>query len=133
MANLTITADDVAMVHIIEQFTGPAGEAIDAGQYVRFNTTTGKIELGNASSAAEARGGGLAVRSVSAGDTLTVLKKGIMELGAALDSLTYDDDVFLSNTDGTLADSAGTVSKIVGTVVPAWGHTTADKLLRIDL
>jgi len=32
-----------------------------------------------------------------------------------------------------IADAAGTTSLIVGTVVPVWAATTADKLLRVDL
>lgn len=133
MTNLTIAAVDVAAVEIYEKFTGPAAEAITAGQYVRFNTTNGKIEKGNGTTAAEARKGGIALQTVAAGITLTAIRKGVLDVGAALAALTYDDDVFLSDTDGTLADVAGTVSLIVGTVVPAWGETTPDKLLRLDL
>lgn len=132
-ANLTIVATAVKPVQVMESFTGPAGEAITAGQYVRYNTTTGKIELGNGTSAAEARKGGLALGSVAAGETVTAVRKGIVDLGNALADLTYDDDVFLSDTDATLADTAGTATLIVGTVVPAWGTSTADKLLRLDL
>jgi hypothetical protein len=41
--------------------------------------------------------------------------------------------VYLSNTDGTLADTAGTVNKVVGTVVPLYGHLPAKKGLRVNL
>lgn len=134
MANLTVVAAKVAPVQILEKFTGPAAEVITKGQYVRYNVTNGKIELGNATLAAEARAGGIAIEGASvAGVTVTAVRKGLVDVGDALDALTYDDDVFLSNTDGVLADVAGTVSAIVGTVVPAWGATTADKLLRVDL
>lgn len=131
MANLTISA--IRPVQVIEQFTGPAAEAITAGNYVRFNVTTGKIEKGNGTNAAEARKGGLALNTAVAGETVTAVRKGLVDLGNALGDLTYDDDVFLSDTDATLADAAGTVSLIVGVTVPAWGATTADKLLRLDL
>lgn len=131
MANLTIT--EVAPVKIVEQSTAPAAEAITKGQYVRIDTTTGKATKGNGTAAGEARKGGIALETVVAGEALTFVRKGVLDLGDALDSLTYDDDVFLSDTDGTLADAAGTVSLIVGTVVPGLGHTTPDKLLRIDL
>ena len=133
MGNLTITPASVAPVRIIEQDTAPTGEAINAGQYCRLDTSTGKFVLGNGTTAAEARSGGIALNSVASGETLTVLKKGEVDLGDALDSLTYDDDVFLSDTDGTLADSAGTVSKIVGTVVTGYANSTPDKLLRVNL
>lgn len=131
MANLTISA--IRPVQVIEQFTGPAAEAITAGNYVRFSVTTGKIEKGNGTTAAEARKGGLALNTAAAGETVTAVRKGLVDLGNALGDLTYDDDVFLSDTDATLADAAGTVSLIVGVTVPAWGATTADKLLRLDL
>ena len=101
---------------------------------MRYNTTTGKIEPGNATTAAEARVKGMALNTATqAGDTVTAIQKGVVNVGDALDSLTYDDIVYLSDTDGTLADAAGTVSLVFGKVVPAWGATTADKLLDIDL
>lgn len=130
-ADLTITA--IRPVVTLAQFTGPVNEAVALGQYVRINTTTGQVELGNGSSAGEARNGGLALHAAVIGETVTAVRKGIVDVGEALVNLTYDDDVFLSNTDGTLADTAGTATLIVGTVVPGWAATTADKLLRLDL
>ena len=131
MANLSIS--EVAPVKVVEQFTAPAGEAITKGQAVRFDTSTGYFTKANGSAAGEARIKGIALETVVAGQPLTAVVKGILDLGDALDALTYDDDVYLSDTDGTLADSAGTVSVIVGETVPGLGHTTPDKLLRIDL
>lgn len=133
MADLTITATAVKPVMVIEQFTGPAAEDISAGQYVRLNTTSGKTELGKGTTAAEARPGGIALGTVKAGATVTAVRKGIVDLGNALGDLAYDADVYLSDTDGTLADAAGTVSRVVGQVVPGWAATTADKLLRLNL
>lgn len=130
-ADLVIAA--IRPVVTIEQFTGPVNEAVALGQYVRINTTTGQVELGNGSSAGEARLGGLALHAAVIGETVTAIRKGIVDVGEALVNLTYDDDVFLSNTDGTLADTAGTTTLIVGTVCPGWAATTADKLLRLDL
>lgn len=132
MANLSITAADVHMVQINGEsdiMTGPCGEAVNAGQYVRRNTTTGHFEKGNASSAGEARDGGIALQTAAVGDTMSVQRGGIICVGNALSALAYDADVFLSDTDATLADAAGTVSKVVGTVFPAFGTTTPDKLL----
>lgn len=132
MADLTVT--EATQVKIIEQFTGPAGEPFALGEAVRLDTSTGEITPANGSTAAEARVLGIVVKeATAANDTVTVAVKGYVDLGDALDALTYDDDVFLSNTDGTLADTAGTVSTIVGTVVPGYGATTPDKLLRLDL
>ena len=132
MATLNVVAARVAPVRVIEQFTAPAGEAITAGQFVRFNTTTGKLELGNGTTAAEARRGGIAIDSAPvAGLAVTVVSKGIVDLGNALGSLTYDDDVFLSNTDGVLGDAAGSSSYVVGVVVPGWAADPPDKLLAV--
>lgn len=135
MATLTITPDNVRVVkgNDMSQFTAPVGEAINAGQYCRWNTSTGKFELGNATSAAEVGDGFIAQKTVAIGDTLTGLKGPVvLDVGSALSSLNYGADVFLSDTDGTLADAAGTVSTKVGKVVPGWAGT-AKKLLRLVL
>jgi tetrahydromethanopterin S-methyltransferase subunit E len=56
-----------------------------------------------------------------------------LPVGEALDSLAYGAVVYLSNTDGTLADTAGTVSKKIGVVVPALATvSTPDKLLLVE-
>lgn len=130
MADLTITR--CRPVEVIDQFTGPLAEAVAEGQYVRFNVTTGMVELGNGTNAAESRGGGLAISGGVARQTITAVRQGVLDVGNALSALTYDDDVFLSDTDGTLADAAGTVSKIVCTVVSGYAATTPDKLLRVN-
>lgn len=133
MALLTIT--EVHPVNVNErQFTGPLGEDVAAGQYVRYDPATGKIVLGNGTTAAEARRGGIALTGGIAGQSVTVAGQGaVLDLGDALGDLEYDESVYLTNTDGTLGDvaSGGTVSTIIGRVIPAWGHTTADKLLEI--
>lgn len=130
MADLTISS--CTIVEEIRYFESPAGEAIAAGEYTRHNTTSGKAELGNASSAGEVGVlGGLATGTgASAGQTVHVVVEGVLDVGDALDSLTFDDLVYLSNTNATLADAAGTVSTVLGTVVPGWAYgSTADKLL----
>lgn len=135
MANLTVTAADVALVvgDSEHQFTGPAAEAISAGQYVRLNTSSGKIALGNGTSAAEVGyTRGIALMSAAANEALTMATAGaIVDLGDALDALAFDAAVYVSDTDGTLADAAGTTSSIVGRVVPGFAATTPDKLLKL--
>lgn len=137
MANLTITAADVRLVRgdNEHQHTAPAGEAITAGQYVRLNTTTGKFELGNGTTSGEVGNKGyVAGRSVAAGETLTAYTGAcLMDMGEALAALNFGALVYLSDTDGTLADAAGTVSKTVGVVHSGWAATTADKLLLLTL
>lgn len=137
MALLTITAADVGIVslpHNTELVSGFSAEAIDAGVYVRYNTSSGKIEKGNGSTTAEARKGGVCTKgSNAAGEPVEFVRKGIVSLGNALSALTYDDDVHLSDTDGRLADTTGSQTRIVGTVIPNTIDQTPDKVLRIDL
>lgn len=134
MADITITASSVAPVEVYEQFTGPAAESITAGNIVRQDTTTGKVTLANASSAAEAgQIRGMALRSAAPNITVTAVKRGKMDVGNALSALSFDAPLYLSNTDGLLADSAGTVTVLAGSVIPGWASTTPDRLLFLDL
>lgn len=136
MANLTISPTAVKPVKVTEQLTGPTDEAIDAGEMVRLNTSTGKFTQANASSAGEGRAIGMAVTTATyAGQAITVVKKGLVDVGDALDSEDYDETLNLSNTDGKIDDGDGTPTADypIGRVVPAWGATTADKLLMLEL
>lgn len=131
---LSITAADVTPVEVFEQWTGPAAEVITAGQMVRLDTTSGKATLSNATTAAEARTRGMAITGAGvAGLTLTVVKRGVLDIGEAMAALDYDQAIYLDNTDGAVGTAAGTVSLVVGRVVPAWGYTTADKLFHLDV
>ena len=134
MADLTVTAADVAPAKFIEQSTGPAGEEIAAGQLVQFSAASGKYTLANGTGAATVAGPlGVALNGGTTNITITVLHKGLIDVGDALDALDYSDPVYAANTAGVLGDAAGSVSTVVGRVVPGWGATTADKLLRVDL
>jgi len=134
MALLTIAVADVRVVKRgdLHQHTAPAGEAIAAGQYIRFSTA-GKFELGNAGSAGEVGDGFIAEKSAAIGEAVTGLKGPcVLDVGDALSGIAYGVSVFLSDTDGTLADAAGTVSTVVGKVVSGWAGS-AKKLLRLSL
>lgn len=133
MAELTVTAADVAPAKIIEQSTGPAGEQIEPGEVVQFNAS-GKYVLANGTGSATAAGPlGIAMTGGTTNITISVLHKGVLDVGDALTSLDYTDPVYLGNTAGVLDSAAGSVSTVVGRVAPAWGATTADKVLRVDL
>lgn len=127
MADLTIT--EIAKVFTVQQFSGPAAEAIAKGDRCRFDTTTGRITKGNGSSAAESKRGGIALGAAVAGEAVTILNQGIVDVGEALAALDFGALVYVSNTDGKFGDAAGTVSVIAGQVVPGFGSTTPDKLL----
>jgi len=135
MADLTIVASEVSPVLPLEKLTGPCGEAIDAGEMVRLDTTTGYFTLANASTAAEGRVVGMAINSGVAGETITVLKRGLVDVGDALDAETLDEELLLSNTDGKIDDGAGTPtgSYPVGRVWPAHGAVSVDKVLFVDI
>lgn len=137
MADLAFDTDDVAPVTIIESFTGPANEAITPGAVVRYDVTTGFVTPAKATEAAEHTG----VKGVAIGTAngsaiaVTAVKRGILCMGTGLGDLNYADTVYLSNTDGALADAAGSVSIVVGYTVPGLGMGTAafDKLLYVDM
>lgn len=134
MANLTITTCSLVKGDDEHQATYPAGEAISAGQYIRPNATTGKFELGNATTAAEVGDGYIALHAAAIGEPVTGVKSpAILDVGEALAAMNFGAAVYLSDTDGTLADAAGTVSTAAGRVVAGWANTSADKLLRVTL
>lgn len=129
------TMDMVKKPSHADQATYPAAEAITAGAPIRQDTSNGRWTNANASGAAEARATHIASHSAAAGESLTGYRRGLMD-GFVLDALAYDAPVYLSNTDGRLADAAGTVSVIVGRVAPGFATTlgtAADKLLDILL
>lgn len=137
MTNLTITASDVALVKVddLTKDVRPAGEALSAGEAVRVDTSTGHWTPGNAAAVAESRVRGIAVKSAYyANEPISVAGDGaVLDLGDALDALAYDARVWLSDTDGLLADTPGTFPVQVGRVVPAFGATTPDKLLKVEI
>lgn len=116
-------------VEVVQQFTGPAVEAIAVGQRCRFDATTGKIALGNGTNAAEAARGGIAVHAAAIGETVIIINQGLVDVGEALAALNFGALVYVSDTDGTFADTAGTVSVAAGMVIPVWGSPTADRVL----
>lgn len=134
MALLTITTCRVVRQYRYDDIV--VGEALPEGDYARQNTTTGKLELGKATNATEVGvlGGIVTDKANAVGEVAHIVFEGLLDVGDALSALTFGDTVYLSDTDGQLADAAGTVTTaIVGTVVPAYGaftsSTTADKLL----
>jgi hypothetical protein len=135
MANIAVAvAGKVRIVESIEQKTLPVDEAVLAGATVKINVTTGKFTNSNGTSAAEARTYGIADRSAQAGETITALAKGTMD-GFTF-TQAYDAAIYQSDTDGLMADAAGTTSKVIGRVVPGTATTLGtayDKLLRVEL
>lgn len=134
MADLTITPADVALVRAWQKLTGPAGEAIDAGEVVAQDPTTGRFVLADASTGANNRALGVAVNSAVVGEAVTIVKQGLVDLGDALDSEAIDEAMELSNTPGKIDDAGGgDVAVVVGRVHMVFGSTGGDRLLLVEL
>ncbi len=137
MALITLqTASRVEVVESIEQMTLLAAETITPGACVRIDTSTGKFTNGNGTSAAEARIYGIAVGShdIPAGMPVTAVRMGTLD-GFSF-SQAYDAAIYASDTDGRLGDAAGTVSVVVGRVVPGAAEPLGGalaKLLQVHL
>ena len=134
MADLSITATAVAVVESPRQLrTRPAGAAVDAGAPVYLDSSGFVREAAAAADATE-DAIGIAVTSAAAAN-LPVTVAGpdsLVDLGNALGGLAHGARVYLSNTAGNLGDAAGSATVVMGYVVPAYGATTADKLLRVS-
>ena len=137
MADIALAV--AAKVHIVEsiqQMTLPAAEAITPGAPVRLDTTTGNFTNANGTAAGEARVWGVATgqKAIAAGLPCTAVRRGVLD-GFTF-SQAYDAAIYLSDTDGRLADAAGTVSTVVGRVIPATASLRGaayDKLLSVEL
>ncbi len=136
MADISMTtAGRVRIVESFIQMTLQLAETLTVGQAVRIDTSVGKFTAANGSSTTENRIYGILVSKDGAGAVGTAVRKGVLD-GFAITAMAYDAAVYLSDTDGVLGTTAGTVSTIVGRVIPATGTTTGtanDKLLFVDL
>lgn len=134
MANLTVDSTKAFMVETIERATHPANIAVTAGQWVTLDATTGKWILANATTATAAGvRRACAVRSCTAGEALTAIYRGIMNMGEAFVAMPFGARVYLSDTAGTSSDTVGTTTVTVGTITVGWASgPNADRLLRVD-
>lgn len=135
MAAITIDKTKVRVDEYTDwALTSIASVDIDAGEIIRLDGTTGKWVLANASETADLGEPFMAVDSVLAGRALSAVRKAVMFLGSALDSLDFAAPVYISDTDGGLDDAPGTLSVVAGIVIPVWGNgATPGKLLLLDL
>ena len=128
---LSITESLVAVVEMIEGHTYPAAAATDAGCSLYLNSS------GKWAKADHDAGTGVdAVATYTAAVTnapLQGMRKGILDIGNALTGVAYGDSLYLSSTAGAIDDAITADEEVIGDCVPAWSHTTADKLLRVDL
>lgn len=135
MASITIS--DVTNIKLVSGETNTifSGEAIGKGAAARFDDTSGKLMLANATTADEAQVEGITLNKVSTpNEAVTIAKSGaLVDFDGLLDNADFGDNIFLSNTDGVLDDAAaGTVSTVVGTVFPLTRFgATARKVLKV--
>ena len=136
MADLTVDPTDVAPVEVRKQITAPSAAVIARGQLCRMDAD-GKwtpARTNDATGAGNVRGISM-TDADPAGEAVTCVQKGLVDLGPALDGLAIGAAVFGSDTagGGALGDAAGTVSVTVGRVVGNYGATAVQRLLDVDL
>ncbi len=107
-----------------------AAANIEAGQPV-YITSAGKVDLSDANGAGTAAFRGIALETVSAGQPVSVLRRGEL-YGYGLSSVAFDAPLYVSNTAGELADAAGGTSLLVGHVQPLADAKTINKILFVE-
>ena len=120
MADITVTGAQVGLVDPTKAtlFEAIAGEAIDAGEIVYIDASTGKLELADGSAAGTANARGAALTDAAAGQAVTCVKEGAV-YGYGVSALAYDLHLYVSDTAGALGSAASdaTVDVIVARVV----------------
>ena len=134
MADIALTrANRVEIVESRQQMTLAAAEDIVPGAPVRISND--RFTNANGTTATEAAAYGVATGDVvvKAGLPITAVREGVLD-GLALGGNT-GAPVYLSDTDGRLADTAGTVSLVVGRIIPGTAGVLGNshKLLNVEL
>lgn len=116
MADIAVTAAQVGVVNPAECEVHDfiAAAALTAGQAVYLDAN-GKVGVADANAAGAQQFRGLALKTVGAGQPVSVLKKGRV-YGFTISGLAYNAPVYLSDTAGALADAAGTLTVNCGRV-----------------
>lgn len=129
MADITVTAAQVGLVDPMKATVRSyiATETITKGQAV-YILTTGKVGVADANAAGKQQFRGIALNGGGAGQAIDVCHEGELygfTLAGNADSLAY-----LSDTAGSLADAAGTMTVRVGRV-ECLSDKALTKVLRI--
>lgn len=134
MADLALSVSGrLRIVESIVQNTLPV-TSCTTGDAVQIDGTTGKFTKADAGSAGNADIYGV-LAAADGNVAVTAIRKGVVD-GFDLSGLSYWVPVYLSDTAGKLADAAGTVSKVVGYVMPVFDNrvgASPRKVLFIDL
>lgn len=107
-----------------------ATATITQGQAL-YLLTTGKVGVADANDSGKQQFRGIALNGGAAGQVISVLKRGYC-YGFTVSGLDADVRVYLSDTAGSLDDSAGTLSVTCGRVVAMTDAGTLTKVLYID-
>jgi len=115
---LTVTAAQVAVIDPLkaEIFTGIAGEAITAGLPL-YMAATGLLGIADANAAGFFQCRGIALNAAGAGQAVDYIKRGRLA-GMGTGAVNCSVPIFVSDTVGRIATSAGSTSVCVGIVVP---------------
>lgn len=129
-----LTRGTARPVQIDQQHIGIAGADIEAGQACYEDATDGTFKLGDADAAGTSNVRGLALSDSQTGAALTLMRKGIFDLGTdTLADLSFGASVYLGSVAGEY-DTTGVGQNVkIGEVVAGWASRPADKLLLIDL
>lgn len=140
MAAIALTTANDISIDIVERHiwdTQAAAVALVPGDVVGYDTA-GKWTKTNIDGTTEAKYAaayGVVVRKVAAGETVTAIRKGVLD-GLDVSGIAYGGFVFLADAGG-LADAAGTFATgRVGRVIPGRANlptSSADKILFVDL
>lgn len=87
-----------------------------AGHALYQDPTTGAYGLAQATASGVGGFRGVALETNVASGVISMLRRGIMA-GYDLSGMNYDDRIYLSDTAGRFADTAGTITITVGRVV----------------
>lgn len=129
MSDITIGTNGISIVHsnMAEIYDFKAVEAITAGQPV-YETTAGKAGVADANGAGKQQFRGIALKDAAAGEIVPVLKRGFLS-GYDLSGVAYNAALYLSDTAGSIADAAGTMTVNVGRVFQL---TNLTKILYVE-
>jgi len=129
MADLSlVTEDTLSLEKSYVQLTLVASEAIDAGEVLCIDPTTGKWALADSDDVDQLLY--MAMKSVASGESVTGVHQGVVD-GFDLSELDYGAPVYLSDTAGAISsDDTDTIQ--VGNVIPGQYptlNTAYDKVL----
>lgn len=133
MADIALTAAQIAAVkpECCEIMDVTLAAAVTKGQAL-YLTSTGKYGVADANDSGKEQVRGIALAAGAAGETIPMLKRGPV-YGFTIAGLAYDAPAYLSNTAGALADAAGTLTVVVGRVIPLNDSPNFTKVLWIDV